>query len=115
MQELTTYAFHWQWRQIWYNHMTLLKDEETQKQGMVQIVYNVNDRWRENFDRDLYLGVAKIRAATPIRVVSVHYCFNDPAFGAIIKLVTTALEMHTRTRTRLHYGKTWLFVIRCAA
>lgn len=84
--------------------MVLLKDEETQLKGLVQIVYNVNDQWKKTFDKELYVGVAKIRAATPIRVVSIHYCFNDAAFGAIIKVVSLALEMHTRTRTRLHYG-----------
>ena len=84
--------------------MVLLKDEETQLKGLVQIVYNVNDHWRDNFDKELYMGVAKIRSATPVRLVSLHYCFNDPAFGVIIKLVSLALEMHTRTRVRLHYG-----------
>lgn len=92
------------WRQMWYNHMIALEDEETQLKGLVQIIYNVNDQWRDNFDKELYMGVGKIRAATPIRVVSCHYCFNDPAFGIIIKLVSMALEMHTRTRIRLHYG-----------
>lgn len=84
--------------------MIALEDEETQLKGLVQIIYNVNDQWRDNFDKELYMGVGKIRAATPIRVVSCHYCFNDPAFGIIIKLVSMALEMHTRTRIRLHYG-----------
>jgi hypothetical protein len=84
--------------------MVALEDEETQRKGLVQIIYNVNERWRETFDKELYMGVGKIRAATPIRVVSIHYCFNDPAFGVIIKLVYVALEMHTRTRVRLHYG-----------
>lgn len=92
------------WRQLWYNFMTMLYDEATQKNGLVVVIYNVNDRWTETFDRDLFMGVGKIRAAAPIRCVSTHYCFNDPAFGAIIKVVTSAMELHTRTRTRLHYG-----------
>lgn len=93
--------------------MTVLKDEETQIKGLVQIIYNVVDNWIEKFDKDLLMGVGKIRAATPIRIVSAHYCFNDPAFGAIIKTVSLALELHTRTRTRLHYGKTEEFVVYC--
>jgi hypothetical protein len=85
--------------------MTAIQDEETQKKGQVVVIYNVCDTWLDTFDKSLYLGVAKLRFATPVRVVACHYCFTDPAFGAIIALISTAIEWHTRARTRLHKGK----------
>jgi hypothetical protein len=78
--------------------MTALQDEETQKKGQVVVIYNISPTWLKKIDRTLYMGVAKLRAATPIRVVAYHYCFSDPTFGAIIAFISLAMEIHTRTR-----------------
>jgi hypothetical protein len=84
--------------------MTALIDEETQKKGVVVVVYNVTPNWSEGLDSELYEGVARVKNSTPVRTACVHYCFMDPAFGALIKLVSMTMERHTRIRTRLHRG-----------
>ena len=85
--------------------MTMCMDEETQKKGCTVVVYNVDHGWLDKFDKNLYSGLAAVKAATPIRVVAIHYCYSDPAFGAIIAFISGALERHVRIRTKLHQGE----------
>ena len=92
------------WRSIWYLEMTIVKDELTQKKGKISILYNVTPNWLETFDRTLFKGVGNLKKATPVRTVAAHYCFTDPAFGAIIKFVSAVMDRKTRTRTKLHQG-----------
>jgi hypothetical protein len=84
--------------------MVALIDEETQKKGLVAVIYNVDPNWKDTFDAELFAGVGELVKASPLRSVAIHYCFLDSAFGAIVKFISMTLDRNSRTRTRLHHG-----------
>jgi len=92
------------WRALWYIFMVASMDEESQKKGMVALIYNVDPNWKDTFDAELFAGVGKIVKSAPLRNAATHYCFLDPAFGAIVKFISMAMDRNSRTRTRLHRG-----------
>lgn len=91
-------------RIFWYILNTAAIDEETQKKGMVFVLYNVASDWIKRMDVDLFLRILKVRNASPIKLMGAHYCFKDPAFGALINIVNQTVERPIRVRTRMHRG-----------
>lgn len=101
-------------RTIWYTNMVALTDLETQRKGSIVIQLNSNPNWisqqlnKTKATSVIYSGllprVAKVVKAIPSKKAAVHYCFEDAKFGAIIKTVTSVLQKHSRTRTRMHRG-----------
>ena len=89
---------------MWYLEQTAVQDEETQKQGIITVICNFGVKWREKFDKESAKLVARLTACSPLRNVATHYCYSDPAFGAIIAFVSLAFERRSRTRTKLHRG-----------
>ena len=84
--------------------MTALQDEETQKKGIVMIIYNVSENWTKYFDPKALKKVAQLRQVMPTKLASMHYCYLDPAFGAVINLIVRTVQRNIRTRTKLHSG-----------
>lgn len=85
--------------------MTALKDEETQKKGMVMVHFNIKAGWKQVFDTKLAKKIMKLRHAIPIHVAGLHYCFDDPTMAKIIGLVYLSLmKKELRARSRLHLG-----------
>ena len=94
------------WRALFYINMTMCLDQETQIKGCTVIVYNVEHSWflQDTTDQEMYAGLMKVKAYTPIRVVAIHYCFSDVAFGPMVAFISRALERHVSVRTKLHRG-----------
>lgn len=92
------------WRSLWYLEMTILKDELTQKKGKISILYNVTPNWFETFDGPVLKGIGRLKNATPVKTAALHYCFSDPAFGAVVKFILSFADQKIRTRTKLHQG-----------
>ena len=70
------------WRIFWYMMECAIADVETQKKGVVAVLYNVFETWIHNMDLELYMGVTKVRSGFPIRFVAAHY-------GKFVGLVLT--------------------------
>jgi hypothetical protein len=95
-------------RAIYYIIMAAVEDEETQRKGIVGIVYNIgkaasnelDDETSRTLDRSVQL-----RNALPARYVSMHYCFNNDAFMSYINREICAFDSSTRARCRVHKGK----------
>lgn len=85
--------------------MLALKDVETQKNGLIAIIYNVCDTWLNKFPANLFRQVTQLLKSIPLRQPAIHYCYSDPSFGALISLITNSIERNARARTKLHRGK----------
>jgi hypothetical protein len=84
--------------------MAAVEDEETQRKGLVGIVYNMGSASLE-FDAGPVLRCAHLRNSLPARYSSVHYCYNNPRFADFVNYERCAFDRHTRARCRAHKGK----------
>ena len=96
--------------------MMSARDVTTQKNGIVAVVYNVDNP--KEVDEKLVASVPKMLEVLPIRVVSVHRCFSDEKFVSTIEMANMQLEKRFRTRARGHLGTyvsciSYLFAILC--
>ena len=81
----------------------LAQDEECQKLGVVGIVWNTGP----NRVNDPYSAWKVSSACTflPIRLVSLHYCYDSPILSAMIDMTMLMTGKETRLRFRSHNGK----------
>lgn len=82
--------------------MFALKDEETQKRGVVGVAYNVGREHTK--DREAVWKAAKIVSILPIRFMGVHYCFDDENLRLLFSLAMFVFNKNARIRCRLHCG-----------
>ena len=86
-----------------YTMMKILQDEETQKKGLVCVVYNTG---KILFNEEFHLirHVNNIRYSLPDRIVGGHYCYNDPLLRPFIAGMKLLMQKDERTRFRTHFG-----------
>ena len=83
--------------------MTQADDEDSQKKGIVGVLYNFS-LMGERLDYGRILQSVRLRNCLPIRFVAMHYCFNHPSFVDFINCERSAFDEHTRARCRAHQG-----------
>jgi hypothetical protein len=85
--------------------VALGQDEDTQKKGIVNLVYSVGvGRITMKLDEEVFLNAYKFTDCLPIRIVAMHYCFNDAKLRPVMSFIQLACGKHTRLRFRAHYG-----------
>jgi hypothetical protein len=90
---------------------SLADDEETQKKGVVLVSYSLDMPKRPDETRRKALwGAGVIVQSLPIRVTSLHYCYNSSKVGPFLPLVAYASGSVIRLRMRIHHGAFSLFV-----
>eukprot|EP00980_Cylindrotheca_fusiformis_P023628 scaffold10690_cov126-Cylindrotheca_fusiformis.AAC.1 len=95
-------------RLIYYWCMAALRDEETQKKGVVLIVHSVGNDESTPKERDTLLawkGMQLLRGALPIKVVGHHIC-SSPTSGLrfYFSYVAKFFDSAGIARTRFHEG-----------
>ena len=88
--------------------MAAVEDEETQRKGIVGILYNICEKLRY-YNACTLLRTAKLRNALPARYVAMHYFHNDPSFMEYVNFELCHLDANTRARTRIHHGESFVF------
>jgi hypothetical protein len=88
-------------RTHFYFCMSMLEDEEAQRNGIVGILHNID---QPEMDQKLLRTLTQLRKALPIRVVGHHVCYNDPSTRAIISLALKVVGAFGRLRYKGHYG-----------
>ena len=83
--------------------MTAIKDEDTQKKGIVGLVYN-NDGDVRHEDRVCTWKNGRLLSVLPVRFVAMHYCYEAAHYTSLLSLITTVFGAKTRTRLRPHHG-----------
>ena len=94
-----------QLRTLAYIQLAAAEDEETQKHGIVGIVYYVGT-FNGEFNHKLNKKVAAISKWFPLRITGYHICFDDPRLRAWKPLAMLLMGKNLRVRVRFHDG-TW--------
>ena len=82
--------------------MMAMRDEETQKRGVVGIPYNVGRDHAK--DREAVWKAAKLVSILPVRFTGIHYCFSDEKVQLLFSLAMFVFNKNARIRCRLHMG-----------
>ena len=82
--------------------MLALRDDETQKRGVVGIPYNVGRDHTK--DREAVWKAAKLVSILPFRFTAIHYCFSDEKVQLLFSLAKFVFNKSARIRCRLHMG-----------
>jgi hypothetical protein len=90
-------------RSWFYGGMITLWDEETQKKGIVFIVYLIGERTTE-FDRNGAWSLPALAGRSATRVSSMHVCMNDSKLNPLIALGLMVAGSYARLRYRYHRG-----------
>jgi hypothetical protein len=98
-------------RNVWYQIMKALKDEDTQRKGFIKVVYALGGtlsrmKQTQSMDTELFFkGITLIFEVLPFRLAALHYCFEDPKIRPVIATVQYVIGKAGRLRFRAHYGK----------
>ena len=86
--------------------MVAMEDEEIQKRGAVIIVYLIGRRHDSVPDRGInaWKVATMTNVALPIRMNSVHICYDNPNLRPIFSFAIHALDTFARVRYRSHFG-----------
>ena len=79
--------------------MKALVDDDTQKRGVVLILYCHNPS-KEDFS----VNVNPLYEGLPYRVVGAHFCFEDQALVPFVSALRLNLPPRIRARLRAHLG-----------
>mmetsp|Transcript_19560 Transcript_19560/g.36480 ORF Transcript_19560/g.36480 Transcript_19560/m.36480 type:complete len:489 (+) Transcript_19560:119-1585(+) len=89
-------------RAIFMVFMFALQDVETQKRGIVGLVYNIGAG--KSTDREAVWKAAKIVSILPVRFTGIHYCYDDEKIRLLFGLAMFVFNKNARIRCRLHFG-----------
>jgi hypothetical protein len=84
-----------------YGAMIAFWDEETQKKGIVFMVYLIGERTTE-FDPNFAWKLPALAGCMPTRVASCHVCVNDSKLNPLIALGFMVTGGYTQLRHRYH-------------
>ena len=85
--------------------MCSLDDEETQKRGMAAIIYDVGIWDVQKTDLKTVAHGPWVASVIPIKVKSLHHCFNDAAFRVVIDLSMKFFPEKITARAKVHHGR----------
>jgi hypothetical protein len=88
---------------MWYIFNATMKDEETQRNGVVGVLSNFGPcarqepfAWARQFEQ--------VRSGIPKKVVAIHYCYDNTSLEPFVKGIRLFLAKDARTRFRVHFG-----------
>lgn len=90
-------------RLMFWSLFLVLRDEETRKNGMVLIFYNVGSKTSP--DRKFCFALNDFKKGVPTPFVSFHICYDNPRVRPILSLLLSTLGTFLTVRCRSHYGK----------
>ena len=81
--------------------MSVMKDEETQKKGLVFVGYHLGD---DPVQCETVKIGSNVRSAIPDRVVGAHFCYNHKSVEKFATGIALYLHKDGRHRFRTHFG-----------
>ena len=91
-------------RALFYQFSAALREEETQKKGLVLITYRIGKMDR-NPNPMMVWKTYRMIAALPFRIRGWHMCTDNPMFSVFwLNLIQKNLEKSRRMRLRIHQG-----------
>jgi len=81
--------------------MTTMREEDTQRSGVVYVMYNYCQHREEvDFRREIH----QLRSALPQKTHAAHYCYNDWKLRPFVTGVRLFMDRTSRFRLRPHLG-----------
>ena len=74
------------------------------------MLYHVGPMPIAGFDRELFHKGPSSVYWLPIKMVGLHYAFNDPLLRTVVAFTMMSVGKHVRAKLRLHDGKKTLFI-----
>lgn len=90
---------------MFYNLMAAADDVETQKKGVVAVVYAVGKSHGAKYGSGSTWKGSKLISALPARIDGVHICYDSLIWLPSISIIKVSVNLFTRLRIRTHYGK----------
>lgn len=90
-------------RSFMYIIMLALQDAETQKNGFVMI--GINTGKDRVLDRGAAWAIQKISRNIPMRMVTIHFCYDDFKLRPMMTVAMLVMGVRRRIRFRAHYGE----------
>ena len=97
-------------RKMFYTSLVLAEDLETQRKGIVSVVYAIgatplmqqaNLRNREH----MAVSMPKVMMSIPVRVEAIHLCHSSLLWEPLFSIMKFSMSPFVRVRTRTHCGK----------
>jgi hypothetical protein len=91
-------------RASWYMMMNILRDDETQKKGVVFVLYNTGCNNRDGYAMLKQFRMNQNAVHIPRKVVAMHFCTDDPQPTPYTEIHNTPLindKMKVRFRTHI--------------
>ena len=94
---------------FWYNMMTMLEDEETQKSGVILVMYATGDTadlFHTSPNHPMYEAFWKwprIFPYVPHRIEAIHFWYDDPSVKPLLAVMQMGAGPYYRQRLRVHY------------
>ena len=90
----------------------VVNDVAVQKNGAIMIYAAFNGSFAKDVDADSLRECEKVFSSTPIRWGGIHFCYDFKSAAEVdpnpIKIAQLLLDTLTRTKFRIHYGKSAL-------
>lgn len=92
-------------RSFFYTMVSTADDEETQKKGMVYIVYAVeSEQLPDAIRRELLKALGHMSTMFPSRCTAIHYCFGSTNTAPLWRAIVLGVGSVLRVRMRTHNG-----------
>ena len=88
-------------RVMWYQAMSMLRDEEFQKRGSVFLIMKFSSL---EVNLESFLYKLSLSRSLPNKHVAGHFCYNDPDLTPFIRGFPLMVSEHDRYRLRIHFG-----------
>ena len=89
--------------------LAFLCDEDAQRQGAVNIVFDseTSKAIREG-DPELLWKLPKLNEGSPMRITAIHWCWSHEIWKERQGLMKTAFSTPLKVRIRVHHGESFL-------
>ena len=105
-QDRTRYSRESMVRALWYILHAALEDVDTQKHGVVFLIYPHHARFSQ-FDRTLsMMQLDSLKGVIPVRMSAMHICCPPEWISMLVPLVNLLMGERLRKRIKFHTGST---------
>eukprot|EP00934_Nitzschia_sp_Nitz4_P005604 Nitzschia sp. Nitz4//scaffold44_size153857//42605//46236//NITZ4_002709-RA/size153857-augustus-gene-0.2-mRNA-1//1//CDS//3329552121//5594//frame0 len=91
------------YRAMWYFFSVILREEDSQRIGVVGVLMNVGENARLEA-LPVVQGLNQMRRGAAKKFVAIHYCVDDVALKPQVTNLAINLDKESRRRFRLHLG-----------
>jgi hypothetical protein len=89
---------------VWYMISSIAEDEESQKKGLVCVMYTHDSKLKSSKTNcKIWWASGLSTGSLPIRVSSFHHCYES-SIGPMMKIFSVIGSSYTRSRMRQHQG-----------